>query len=430
LAQPELQISERAAATAKSTHDWSLRLPTPSVDDVELSELYTLEEVPVETEDGWHLVITRYRPRSQPFPQPLLGVPLLLVHGYTQNRRAWSAGEFAKTMLYFGADLFLLELRGHGKSGAHNQARHARRKGVDPPADVDWGWDLDSHLLYDLPAAVAAVRERTGSERIFYCGHSLGGMLGYAYATLFDDLMGLITIGAPSDFSRMPLWMRALGWAPLVTFPAIDVALASANLGRFMARALKRAAGLPPPAGEFEPMRFQRLPFQAVFRWLERNVSTGVHASLSGGMPFGRPLLYQRRNVALGALRPLLKEGSTDEPRATAEQFARWLRGGRMVSERIRHDVAAAFPRIRIPVAIFFGDEDPFASVRTTRNVYRAVSSQYLLWRPVRGNSHLDLTMGYDIRQICYDVKNLMTYALDHDGAAPGSGRRRRPRAA
>ena len=426
MSQPEVL---RGRTGADETAEWqSVRLATPTVDDVEFADLYNLEEVPVETEDGWHLVMTRYRPRSQPFPQPLLGVPLLLVHGYTQNRRAWNAGDFVKTMLYFGADLFLLELRGHGKSGVANQRRHLRRKKAEPPADLDWSWDLDSHLLYDLPAAVAKVRERTGAERIFYCGHSLGGMLGYAYATLFDDLMGLITIGAPSDLSRLPLWMRAVGWAPLFLFPAVDTALATANLARFTARSLARAAGLPAPAGAFETLRFRRLPFRAVFRWLERNLRTGVHASLSGGMPFGRPLLYQRRNVALGALRPLLREGSTDEPRATAEQFARWLRAGRMVTTRIRHDVAAAFPRIRIPVAIFFGDEDPFASVRTTRTVYRSVSSQYLLWRPVRGNSHLDLTMGYDIRQICYDVKNLMTYALDHDGALSAPGRRRRPR--
>ena len=61
-------------------------------------------------------------------------------------------------------------------------------------------------------------------------------------------------------------------------------------------------------------------------------------------------------------------------------------------------------------------------------SVYRAASSDYLLWRPVRGNSHLELTMGYDIRQICYDVKNLMTYALDHEGAPASLPRRRRAR--
>src|SRR5512145_386688 len=70
----------------------------PSVDDVDFDELFSLEELAVDTEDGWRLVITRYRPVPQPFPQPLFGVPLLLVHGYTQNRRAWNAGEFVKNM--------------------------------------------------------------------------------------------------------------------------------------------------------------------------------------------------------------------------------------------------------------------------------------------------------------------------------------------
>jgi len=178
----------------------------------------------------------------------------------------------------------------------------------------------------------------------------------------------------------------------------------------------------------FRPWRFRRLPFRAAFRWLESNLRGAMHAPLTGRMPFSRPLLYQPRNVALGALRPLLREGANDEPRATLEQLARWARRGELTSPALRHDIAAAFPRIRIPLAIFFGDEDPLASVRTTRSVYRSASSEYLLWRPVRGNSHLDLTMGYDIRQICYDVKNLMTYALDHEGVSPTLPRRRRAR--
>lgn len=400
----------------------------PAIDQVQLCELYTLDEIPVDTEDGWRLTLTHYRPVPQAFPQPLRGVPLLLVHGYTQNRRAWSSGEFVKTMLYFGADLYLAELRGHGKSSISAQRRRAREEGSPLPADIEYGWDLDSYLLYDLPATVAAVKRSSGYERIFFCGHSLGGILGYAYATLFDDLMGLVTIGAPSDFSRMPLWLRALGWAPLGLFPLIDAALGSVNLARFIGRALMRATGAGTLAPTFTPLRFRRLPFRALFRWLESNLDAGTRTSLTGGLPFIQPLLYQPHNVALGALRPLLRQGGTDEPRATAEQFARWLRRGKLVSYRIRHDIAAAFPRIDVPLAIFFGDEDPFASVRTTRNVYGSVSSEYLLWRPVRGNSHMELTMGYDIRQICYDVRNLMTYALDHDGARRSSRRRRRAR--
>jgi pimeloyl-ACP methyl ester carboxylesterase len=186
------------------------------------------------------------------------------------------------------------------------------------------------------------------------------------------------------------------------------------NLARFAGRAAAHAAGFRTSPKQFRPVRFKRLPFRNLFGWLERRVRSDAHPRLAERLPFRSPILYQPRNVAVGALRPLLKEGANDEPRRTAEQFARWLRRGELVCYRLRHDIAAAFPRIRVPVAIFFGDEDPFATVRTTRKLYRSVSSEYLLWRPVRGNSHLDLTMGYDIRQICYDVKNLMTYALDH----------------
>ncbi len=406
-----------------------LRAASTSVDDVELADLHTREEITTRTEDGWTLSLTRYRPRPQSFPQPLLGVPLLLVHGYTQNRRAWSSGEFVKSMLFFGADLFLLELRGHGKSGIEQQRRESRATGLPLPEDLDHLWDLDSYLLFDLPAAIAEVKRVTGRDKIFYCGHSLGGILGYAYATLFDDLQGLITIGAPSDFARMPPWLRLAAWAPVFAFPAIDLALAGANLARVSGRALRRLPGLTPPARAFTPWRFRRLPFRAAFRWLEENLRSGVGAPLTGRLPFSRPLLYQPRNVALGALRPLLREGGTDEPRATLEQLARWARRGVLTSPRLRHDIAAAFPRIRIPLAIFFGDEDPLASVQTTRNVYRAASSEYLLWRPVRGNSHLDLTMGYDIRQIAYDVKNLMSWALDHESGNNSLPRRRRARA-
>jgi hypothetical protein len=37
----------------------------------------------------------------------------------------------------------------------------------------------------------------------------------------------------------------------------------------------------------------------------------------------------------------------------------------------------------------------------------------------VKGNSHIELTMGHDIRQICYDIKNLVEYAKTHRNRSP-----------
>src|SRR5215211_2336 len=134
---------------------------TVTVDDVDFRSLYVKTKYVVDTADGWSLVITRYRPREQPFPQPLYGEPMLLVHGFSQNRHAWTSGEFVKNLLFFGVDIHILELRGHGKSSSALQHERAAKFGRSPPADLHWDWDIDSYFLYDIPAAVAGVRRIT-----------------------------------------------------------------------------------------------------------------------------------------------------------------------------------------------------------------------------------------------------------------------------
>src|SRR6267142_6782977 len=87
------------------------------------------------------------------------------------------------------------------------------------------------------------------------------------------------------------------------------------------------------------------------------------------------------------------------------------------------YDYKAHFQQIRTPMAIFFGDLDKIASARSTRGICRAARSEYLLWRPVKENSHLELTMGTDIHQICSDVKDLVEYAARRTGLSESFGR-------
>src|SRR5262249_12936568 len=115
--------------------------------------------------------------------------------------------------------------------------------------------------------------------------------------------------------------------------------------------------------------------------------------------------------VSGAATRWLPREGGEGEPRKVIEQFARWIRRGELTCYRTGFDYKEGFGNIAIPMAIIFGDRDPLASVESTRSVYRAARSEYLLWRPVKGSSHIELTMGHDIRQLCYDIKNLIEYA-------------------
>jgi pimeloyl-ACP methyl ester carboxylesterase len=129
--------------------------------------------------------------------------------------------------------------------------------------------------------------------------------------------------------------------------------------------------------------------------------------------------LARQDRMAATDIRWLLREGSEREPRKVADQFFKWIRNNETVCYRTGYDFKRGYSKIKVPMAIIFGDRDPLASVESTRMVYRSAKSEYLLWRPVKGNSHIEVTMGHDVRQICYDIKNLVEYARQHRGRAP-----------
>jgi len=394
----------------------------PTVDDVEFRALYKKTKYVVETADGWSLVITRYRPTPQTFPQPLFGEPMLLVHGFCQNRHAWTSGEFVKNLLFFGLDIHILELRGHGKSSVAFQKERCERFGRKLPSDLDYTWDIDSYFLYDLPAAVAGVRRITRRDKIFYCGHSMGGILGYGYAGIHEHFEGIVTIGAPAELGKGSLPLKMLAFAAPGLQAAVDATLGGLNLQRNLAHAAvelgsklfrKQAPDAP------RQLRYQYLPLDAWLRFASDALGYAEESPVLGMVANRINYLARWDRMQMENVRWLLKEGGEKEPRAVVEQFTRWIRTNAVVCHRTGYDFKRGFGKIRVPMAIIFGDRDPLASVDSTRSVYRSAKSDYLLWRPVKGNSHIELTMGHDARQVCYDVKNLVEYARTHRARAP-----------
>jgi len=401
----------------------------PRVDEIEFHSLYAKTTYPVETQDGWELTVTRYQPTPQRFNQPLLGEPLLLLHGFSQNRHAWTSGEFVKNLLFFGMDIHILELRGHGKSSIAHQRERSQRLGIPLPADIDYGWDIDSYFLDDLPAGVVAVKRTTGRDKIFFCGHSMGGMLGYGYAGLHDDFEGLITIGSAADLGRGFPLLRAIAYTAPVLSAGVDVAFASINLQRRISRAglsllRKAVSGFSQQAktaardSRDGPLAYQYVPVDTWLKWAERLLGRAQKQPIYEKLNSRVNKLTNPSRVSVEDIRWLMRWGGEREPRKVLEQFAKWIRRDELRSYRTDYDFKKSFPNIKIPMAIIFGDLDPLASVASTRSVYRAAQSEYLLWRPVKGNSHIELTMGHDIRQICYDIKNLVEYARTHRTAS------------
>ena len=115
----------------------------------------------VMTEDGWDLALWHHQGD---------GPTVFCCHGMGANRfdfdyprRSFSAGLAAQ-----GCDVWVVELRGAGRSRT-------------PGFLGDWNWSFDHYVDYDLPAAVDYVVKRTGTKGMHWIGHSLGGILGYAY---------------------------------------------------------------------------------------------------------------------------------------------------------------------------------------------------------------------------------------------------------
>ena len=103
------------------------------------------------TEDGITVALTRYA------ADVTRSAPVVLTHGTFSN-----GGLCARLAAYLaqdGFDCWVLELGGHGAS---------QRDGYRP--------DFEAFGLYDVPAAIDAVRQHTGRPQVFLVRHSAGGL--------------------------------------------------------------------------------------------------------------------------------------------------------------------------------------------------------------------------------------------------------------
>ncbi|HTJ81205.1 MAG TPA: alpha/beta fold hydrolase [Polyangiaceae bacterium] len=122
--------------------------------------------------------------------------PVVLIHGYGQNRYAWHlpSRSFFNYLAKAGFDVFNLELRGHGRS---------RHLGAHPPRDPAL------FVEEDVPAALAEVSRLSGGRPIYLVGHSLGGLIAYASAAANPEhVAGVVTLGSPYQFTRGSLSLK------------------------------------------------------------------------------------------------------------------------------------------------------------------------------------------------------------------------------
>lgn len=117
------------------------------------------------TPDGVRLAIKRYRNPA--------GTPVILQHGLAQNLHAWDLPVEGQSLAVYlaehGYDVWVPSLRGHGR-------------GIYTSEDAGgaWNWTIDDFAIFDASAIVDKVYTTTG-KKPFWVGHSMGGMIAYAY---------------------------------------------------------------------------------------------------------------------------------------------------------------------------------------------------------------------------------------------------------
>lgn len=184
------------------------------------------------TDDGWKIAMKRISGGQSGKP------PVILCHGLSYNDRFYSLSPSASLPTYLaqnGYDVWIVSLRGSGSSTkwAYKLVQRGM-EGYDIYKNVSQGegneqligaaigglklltdlaqdqltnvsgnpkyanWVLDDYSLRDVPAVLKYVRNATGQRKVYWIGHSMGGivMLCYLIKNSDPDIAGLITVGS------------------------------------------------------------------------------------------------------------------------------------------------------------------------------------------------------------------------------------------
>ena len=272
------------------------------------------------TDDGALLAMYRYLP-AHPDPARL---PVILCHGYTETRFGFDlAGRsMPRYLADRGHEAWVVELRGQGDS---------RRAAGGAP--FSWDFTFDDHARRDLPAAIELVLAKTGAPRVHWIGHSMGGMVAYAYLAWKGEeprLARVATLGSPGTFGgfRDPLiWIveieRFLRWRPILPTGFL------------------LTLGLPLAA-----LRLLRLKFIA------------NPANLRGRMYV-----------------TFLANALADVGMRVSSQFAHFLRTASFTALSDGFDYEANYGRITTPMLLISGGRDTLVRTFRVRRVFDAIAS-------------------------------------------------------
>ena len=285
------------------------------------------------TADGWRLGIRRIRPR-QPDPGKL---PVVLCHGLGLNGTFWTItdGHLPQQLAARGYEVFIVDLRGSGSSQRLGRiGRINARLRQTPLLELGEGkWTVDDQVRYDVPAVLDYVRRETGHDRVNWVGHSLGGMLMFAFLETQprpERIANFVAMGAAVHLVEAP------DHDLLRANRALRVLLRFVSTGR-MAR----------PMMYYRPQALDRIDG---FYFTAANVDRRTIDRFYG---------YTLENTGRGAMRQL-------DP---------FLEFGHFVSADRTIDYAQLLGRVRTPTLVVAGEGDCLSSMASNLTTFNALGS-------------------------------------------------------
>lgn len=292
------------------------------------------------TRDLWLLRVCRYRQEDS------AGEPVLLVHGMGANQNNFVYPEDGCLVDYLsgkGYDCWTLDLRGcRSSEPPFERTRNEVR--------------MEDFFMEDLPAVIQHILKTTQYSKLHWVGHSMGGMLLYAFVQAHGNaqIASGTTLGSPIDFNdaagNVPTWLVGFGAA----FPRL-----AGSIIRGIIPILK---GLGVAQGIF-PVNMRNLP-------VEMNAGHFIHM-IEDPLP--------------GLMR----------------QVKYWIKNKEYKLDNGRLDIAEGMKDFSVPLLAFYAAVDPFINAQRALGVFNQIRIKdkhaYVCSREngyVEDYSHCDLAFG------------------------------------
>lgn len=297
--------------------------------------------------------------------------PVLLLHGYAQNRYAFHlpSRSLANHLARAGFDVFNADLRGRGRS-AH--------LGASRPGDVR------DFVTEDVPAALDSIARLSGPRPVFLVGHSLGGVVSYCVACDRPQrVAGVVSFGSPYHFTLGSRWLGVLARA----FMALDRRFGLPNL--------------PVPAHAYG----------SFVRTARALVESPVHPLPLRGFHRGS----MEPDVLDEHMRLAMDRGSISTMRGMFE-WAGEIRARRHEGDRGLFGYAARFEALDVPLLVIAGEHDDLAPPESVRPAFERSRSSDKTYRAFPFG-HVDMLVGRDAPRLTWPL--VTSWLLQR--SAPGS---------